>query len=375
MSSKQEALERMLSNFSSVNSSETEVVDNATESGQQKEEEEVIQQDVVETNTEVVNETVVETPVVSQDDDGAHVKTDEPTTTNDQQVEFDLKSWFEKKEEDIYSFLEGKKKDFSKLKPEDLVKMRIKEDHPEWDESDIAIELQDKYGIGLEKKEIDDLMSDEEIAAVKEYNKSIDLKLRTLKTEAKLAKESFESRTADLSNSNPFKLTQEELFEITGLKKQQEEYDAALKQEKQLWEKSVADSVSDLSKISKKVVFEDNGAQVELDVEYQLTDSQKESLTKYLADYIPHPEADKEYLQGEDASIVKKLAHDKALIVFNEQLMKAALKEYGANVRKSIIKNNIINHDDGFVDRVPVTGDVNSDISRVFSQLKQSRPF
>lgn len=295
----------------------------------------------------------VETPAEPQEPSREPEVQEEPTES-----QFNVDSWLEENEGTLRTYLEYKNTDFQAMSPEEVVERKLRKDNPEWTEEDIRSELRDKYGLGLTKVDInEDDMTSDEIKEAKEVNRLVEQGSRQLKSAAKEAREFFEEEKKSLKAPEINIQTPDvDDYLQTVLKEEQEK---AIKQHES-WKAMVDPSVSKLTTIKRTLTFEDNGAPVELTVDYKLSEKQKEQLAKYLHNYSGHPEADKSYIQEDGSVKIDQFSEDKAALLFHEQMMISALKEYGAKVRASLVKKDLLNHDDGVrnATHAPTSGEV-----------------
>src|SRR5690606_13591488 len=100
-----------------------------------------------------------------------------------------------------------------------------------------------------------------------------------LKTEAKAAQEFFEEQKKSLQLPE-LEVPSPDLSQ--DLEKAQQEYQAAIEAQQKQWEGTVEQSTSAFQSIRKTIKIEDNGAPVELTVDYKLSEDQKKRLGSYL---------------------------------------------------------------------------------------------
>src|SRR5690606_5703709 len=90
-------------------------------------------------------------------------------------TKIEYKDWLEQHKDAIKRYIDETSVDYSQLPPEELVKIKLQKDNPDWTQEEINDELRDRYGIGLSKKEInEDEMTDSEIAEARRYNEEVD---------------------------------------------------------------------------------------------------------------------------------------------------------------------------------------------------------
>jgi len=276
-------------------------------------EEEVAEQTVPEETPESIAEEVEETEEVKAPEEEA--KSQEPEVKAEK---FDYNAWIEENENALETYLRYKKTDFSAMDPKEAVALKLKRDNPEWTEADVKAELRDKYGVGLERVEIDeDNMTSEEIKEAKEINRLVERGERLLKSDAKVAKEFFEEEKKNIALPE-LKIPEPDVEGY--LNKIIEEEQEKVKQQYESWKKTVDSGIGKLTTVKRTIQFEDNGAPVELTVDYKLSDKQKEQLTEYLHSYTGHPVADKVYLNEDGSVKIDQLAADKAALLYHDKI-------------------------------------------------------
>jgi len=323
--------------------------------GEQQVEEAVIEETVVE---EVIEETpveevvAVETPIVEET-----VVVEEPVVPTKKVI--DYSTFLAENEGTIKKYLDEKNTDYSKLPQEELVRRKIQEDNPEFDQYDIEDVLAEKYGIGLEKKEInEDTMTSDEIAEAKRDNAEIDKLIakgkRELKKDASQASKHFE----EIKNSlqlptweieEPI-VAQEPTQTFDPVAYQQELVEAEQKDKEERWIPQLKSIIDPLESLKEQIEFDDNGNKVVLDVDYKVSKEEKEEILNQLADYKAHP-SDSQYLDDKGNADVERFLRDKATQLMYKKLIKTACKESYALGRKEFVKNDLLNFDDGIRNR------------------------
>lgn len=272
----------------------------------------------------------------------------------------ELSKLIEEHEDSIKTYLELKNTDFNSMDPAVLMERKLKSDNPEWSDEDIKSELQDKYGIGLDKKVIDpDEMTDEEIAEAEAYNKLIDRGQRLLKKDIKEVRDYFENI------KNETKLPELELpTEPSGLTI--EELEAQIQEQRNIWVEQINNASKEVTNITRTIEVEDGeNGKVALTIDYKLSDLQKKAVAEYLHGYTPHQADAEKYLKEDGTPDLVRFMADKAIL--NEEILDSMLrsvaKEAMAVAREKVVKNNLLNHDDGINNRPnvsPTTNDLNN---------------
>lgn len=261
----------------------------------------------------------------------------------------EYKDWLDQHKEDIKRYIDETSTDYSQLSPEELVKQKLQRDNPDWTPEEISDELKDRYGIGLTKKEInEDEMTDAEIAEVKRYNEEVDRLLskgsRTLKAEAKDALEFLNKQKEELSlpelewdAPKPEEIDYNKLNE--DLIRMNTEY-----REKEVLPK-FKEAVSGFESVKASVEYDDNGNKVVLDVNYKLSEAEKEKLADYLSGYAGNEKDAERYIVNGEVQYSKIVA-DEAARLLQANLLKTVAKEAAAKARAEFVKNELVNYDE-----------------------------
>lgn len=322
----------------------------------------------------VVEETTpVETPIVAEE----VTPVAEETTTEEiplpTKKEIDYKDWLEQNEGTIKTYLDEKSTDYAKLPSEELVRRKIKAENPDFDENDIRDELQDKYGIGLQKREIDDEMDIEEQAEIRKENAEIDKLIskgkRELKKDAGVATKFFEERKGNIELPK-FEVDAPQPTETFDPVKYEEEINRQSQEYKEKeWIPQLKSIIEPLESLKEQIDFEDNGNKVVLDVDYKLSKDEKEQILGQLADYKAHP-SDSKYINDKGVADVERFLQDKATELMYKKLLKTACKESYALGRKEFVKKDLVNFDDGVRDRSHATNDETDDAVGIWNTNK-----
>lgn len=268
--------------------------------------------------------------------------------------EVDYKSFLESNEQTILKYLQEKNTDYSKLDKAEVVRRKIQLENPEFSEEDIQGELEEKYGVGLSKIQIDpNEMTDEEIADAKKYNKELDKLARALKKDSSEAVNYFEQLKGTIELPK-FEMEEQvepvNTFSPEDYIKAQEEQIAKDKQER--WIPELKKGFEAVSSIKEKVSYIDNGVEVDLEVDYKLSDNEKAEILGYLSDYIGHP-TDSKYLNQDGTIDVNRFLLDKSEEYNRKKIYKTIAKEAAANARKEFVKNNLVNYSEEARTSVP----------------------
>lgn len=304
---------------------------------------EQVVEDVQTQNSEevVAVEAVQEEPVVEETVEQKPTEQVEEVVSN--KVKIDVNDWLSSHEDNLFEYLKEKKTDYNSLSPEEIVSLKLRKDNPEFSEEDIKEELADKYGIGLQKKVIDDTMLDEEIEEAKNYNKSIDKKLRQLKKDAPSYLQEFnklkESLTIpeleyeiQIANEQQKSLTPEEQEQL--ILEQTKEY------REKTWLPELSKAFESVPSVKKNVEFEYNGETYTVEVDYKLSDQEKKEYADELSYYVVNQRDQEKYKD------VLGFVQDKVSSLMQDKLLKTLAREVASTVQKKFVKENIVNFDD-----------------------------
>lgn len=329
---------------------------------QNKASEPVIEPVVPEPTSEPVIEPVVE-PVV------APVEPEPVAEPTFEKLKIDYNEWLASNEDTLLQYLTEKKTDYSSLKQEDLVALKVRKDNPEFSEQDIKEELADKYGIGIQKKNIDmDTMSAEEVSEAQAFNKDIDKRLRQLKKDAPTFLQEFNSKKESLALPDfEYELPKVE----QGKQLSDEEYatqltEQAQKHREEIWYPELSKAFEAIPSVKKNVEFEYNGENYTVEIDYKLSDQEKKDYASELSYYVPSQKDQEKYQD------VQGFVQDKVSSLMEDKLLKTLAKEVAATVQQKFVKENLVNFDDsGRRQAVRPTGEV--DFATDFFQKNSSR--
>lgn len=292
--------------------------------------------EVVPDEVEVAQEEVPAAEVTQQE------PAEDPTPTFEK-LKIDYNEWLSSNEDTLYKYLSEKKTDYSSLKQEELVALKLKKDNPEFSEQDIKEELADKYGIGLDKVNIDrDEMTNEEITEAEKFNKDIDRKMRQLKKDAPAYLNEFNSQKESVTlpdfeyevptTQKEAKLTDDEV--ATQVQEQTN------KHREEIWIPELTKAIETIPSVKKNVEFEYNGETYTVEVDYKLSDQEKKDSVSELSYYIPSQKDQEKYQD------VQGFVQDKISSLMEDKLLKTVAKEVAATVLQKYVKEKVVNYDD-----------------------------
>lgn len=346
--------------------------DSQSEEGVGVEGNEVNTEPTEQVNDKPVVDTVVEEPVQQ-----AEVETpvEEPTKTK-----IEYKDWLEQNKDTLYNYLKEVNTNYTELPAEEVVKIKIARDNPQWTSQEVEDELADRYGIGLKKKEIDeDSMTDSEIEQVNKHNSEVEKALskghRLLKKDAKEYAEILEQGKKDINLPEfEFDIPKLEEKPLDPEKLNEELVRVANEYKEKEWIPTVKNALKDFNSIKKTVEFDNNGSKVVLDVDYKLSDKEKEELEGYLGDYVSHP-SDRRYIDKDGKADMSAFIADKSQQIYIDSLLKTVAKESAAKAVQDLVKNGLINYEDAPTNAqvTPQMTEAQERVNQMWGSNKRSR--
>lgn len=307
----------------------------------------IVEEKFEETVVDPIEEKEVEVQDAVVTPEPTPVEKEEVTPAAPRKIKVEYQEWLESNKGTIQEYLSQKDKDYSLLSHEEAVALKLRRENPYFDSKDVKAELQEKYGIGLTKVEIDhEDMSPEEIREAERTNALIERGQRVLKAEGEKAKKELEEYKNGLALPEfeyevSLDSSQEgEPFDQEAVQKQVKEY------RDQVWVPELNKAVSEVSSVKRSITFDDNGTEVTLDVELGLTKEDQEALVKGLTEYVPQA-SDAKYSKEDGTTDVKQFLQDKAQEVFIEKLIKQAASQAYLQAKKGVIKSDLLNFDGG----------------------------
>lgn len=174
---------------------------------------------------------------------------------------------FQKGDEDnIYNYLNEKRKNFSVMSDYDVVREGLAKANPKWTEKDIQLELKSKYGGLTEKK---DLSTIDQAEYPEEYEKAVAFNERIDAQEMLLARDARDFRISLEEQKKNIQLPKIEQVSTTTTSEPTAEEIAEINRQ---WETLVINEIPKISDLK----FNVNGEEVQ----YKITDEEKVSLTE-----------------------------------------------------------------------------------------------
>jgi hypothetical protein len=321
-------------------------------------EEEVIAEQQVDASSEA--------PVETQEQTKQEEKVEEQTPAQLEKLKIDYNEWLQQNEDTLYKYLSEKKTDYNSLKEEEVVAKKLQQEYPNLSKEEIDAELFDKYGIGDSKIEITDDMDIDEVKEAKKHNKEYDAKLRNLKKDAPAYLNELNSKKEAVTLPD-FE------YEIPVVNKQlsDEEYQEQLVQNaekirEEVWIPELRKAMSEIPSVKKSVTFEYNGENYTVDVDYKLSEKEKQDYLNELSFYTVSQKDQEKYQD------VQGFVQDKIQSLVVDKLLSTSAKEVAAIVTKNFVKETLVNFDDSGK-RQPQAPDSTSDFAQSFFQKNSQR--
>lgn len=273
----------------------------------------------------------------------------EPVKVKDK-VKVSLKDYVEQYQENLNNYFKYKNLDVDNMSSEELVKFKLKQEHPSWSDEDIKDELRDTYGLGLKEKQIPEDALDEEIEKINDYNERIKERIR--RGERLMKADVEKSKKLLKEEQSKIELPEVELdVELDASpEKVIEQYNQQLIEQntkfiEEIWKPSITEAVSKVGGFKQPLEIDvQNGDKVVSELNYKLTPEQKSTLTDYLSSYQSHP-SDEQYIVNKETGEIdfQRFVSDKAMSLFAKDIIKASVKEAVAKVKEKLVKEEMIN--------------------------------
>ena len=273
----------------------------------------------------------------------------EPVKVKDK-VKVSLKDYVEQYQDNLNNYFKYKNLDVDNMSSEELVKFKLKQEHPSWSDEDIKDELRDTYGLGLKEKQIPEDALDEEIEKINDHNERIKERIR--RGERLMKADVEKSKKLLKEEQSKLELPEVELdVELDASpEKVIEQYNQQLIEQntkflEEIWKPNITEAVSKVGGFKQPLEIDvQNGDKVVSELNYKLTTEQKSTLTDYLSSYQSHP-SDEQYVVNKETGEIdfQRFVSDKAMSLFAKDIIKASVKEAVAKVKEKLVKEEMIN--------------------------------
>lgn len=296
-------------------------------------------------------------------------------------VKYNLSDYVNQYESDLSKYFKLKNLDVDSMKDEDLVRYKLRKEHPNWTSEDIEDELSHTYGVGLKLKEINyEDLTDDEISKLESYNENIE---RNIKRGNRLLKSESAGIKDDLiKEKESLQLPEVELDVTLGTNPKdiverfvQEEQEKNNKYIEEVWKPSINEAVSKVGGFRQSVKIQvSSDVEVDQELTYKLTEKEKQRLTEYMVSYVGHPE-DEKFINKETEEVdYKGLVSQKAKELFVDSIIQAGIREGIARFKEEYIKNHQINYSDDPVKKRISTSSSDSITERFNKRAQQVNP-
>jgi len=363
----------MEENVNKVTSWEDVLFDNYNQPAQAEQEvqEGQLQEGAVPENTVDANGDPVqqeETTDAPQIEEQAVVQQDEPIVQQEgvqedvqqpqEQQQFNLNNL---DEDALYEYLSIKKTDYNQVPDLDILAGKIKSENPNWDNEDIELELESKYGAALfsEKINLDDIDQDLDPETYKDavkINKEIERAEKLLRRDAKETRSQLEEIKNNLSLPTSKEGKPEHSVEAS--EKQETESDELTQEQieilQQQWRTAVEKEVPNVNEFKFNLGDEEVSYKVTPDEQVQLVQKMKEfNAENYLVQ--------RGWVKPDGTPDVKKITEDVYILENAEKMFKSGWTQAKEKAKMDIIGKDIKN--------------INLDNSQVTFDAKGGNPY
>jgi len=229
------------------------------------------------------------------------------------------------KEDEVYSYLTKKNKNYDVMADTDVVKEKLKLDNPSWTEKDIEAEMKFKFGSLPSKIDLSEIDKDDDPAEYKravEFNESVDHKELLLSREARDARIALNETKKSIEfpsikepeAEKPKEYTQEEIDELN-----------------RKWESHVAEQMPKLSDFKFKVGDEE--------VTYKITDEDRASQLDYMKNFDARKMADDlGWIDANGNENVLKIAEDMLKLKNIDKIIASAATQMKTSATKEVVQ-------------------------------------
>lgn len=295
---------------------------------------------------------VEEQPVVQQDEP---VVQQEVVQENVQQAKEEQPFNLNGLDEDtLYEYLSIKKTDYNQVPDLDILAGKIKSENPGWDNEDIELELESKYGAALfsEKIDLDTIDQDLDPETYKEaikINKEIERAEKLLRRDAKETRAQLEEIKNNLSL--PISERNQPEHSVEASEKQETESDELTPEQiqylQQQWLTAVEKEVPNVNEFKFNLGDEEVSYKVTADEQQQLVQKMKEfNAENYLVQ--------RGWVKPDGTPDVKKITEDVYILENAEKMFKSGWTQAKEKAKMDIIGKDIKNIN---LDRSPTTFD------------------
>lgn len=241
----------------------------------------------------------------------------------------------------VYDYLIQKNTDYNQVNDLDIIKGKIASDNPDWDEDDIQLEIEAKYGAGITSEKINleeidkDLYPEEYKEAVK-INKEIERSEKLLKRDAKETRSFLEKNKNELSLPTPEKRLIDQIKESNKSVEQPAISEADIQRMQQEWVAAVERDVPNVSEFKFKLGDEDVSYKITQDEQKQLVDKMK---TFNAESYL----VERGWVNEDGTANLKRITEDVYILENNEKIFKSGWTQSKEKAKMDLISKDIKN--------------------------------
>ena len=229
-------------------------------------------------------------------------------------------------EDKVFRYLSEKNKDYTTMSDQDVMREKIRKDHPNWNTDDVELELRDTFGDDLEKKDLADYdqeLDKKEYDAVVAFNRQVDRNIDKMKRQARDAR-------YELNDSKPKNLELPQIKPNVNVPQQPSAEEIAEQNSK--WEQSVDSELPKFQSIINKIDGEE--------VVYKVTDDTRKQLGEFLKTAtLPSIAKDLGWYNEDGTTNILKVVEDVQSLKDREKIAKAIFTQAKNSAKKEVIKD------------------------------------
>ena len=312
-------------------------------------EQETITENTVDANGDPVEEQL-ETTDAPQIEEQAVVQQDEPAVQQEsvqeevQQLQDEQQVNLNGLDEDaLYEYLSIKKTDYNQVPDLDILAGKIKSENPNWDNEDIELELESKYGAALfsEKIDLDAIDQDLDPETYKEavkINKEIERAEKLLRRDAKETRAQLEEIKNNLSL--PTSKGGKPEHSVEASEKQETQEDGLSPEQIQYLQKQWLDAVE--KEVPSVNEFKFNLGDEE--VSYKVTEDEQAQLVQKMKEFnAENYLVQRGWIKPDGTPDVKKITEDVYILENSEKMFKSGWTQAKEKAKMDIISKDIKN--------------------------------
>jgi hypothetical protein len=326
-------------------------------------EQEAVTENTVDANGDAV-EQQQETTDAPQIEEQEVVQQDEPIVQQEEVKQLREEPQFnlnDLDEDTLYEYLSIKKTDYNQVPDLDILAGKIKSENPNWDNEDIELELESKYGAALfsEKINLDDIDQDLDPDTYKEavkINKEIERAEKLLRRDAKETRVQLEEIKNNLSL--PTNNGGKPEHSVEASEKQETQSDELTQEQieilQQQWRTAVEKEVPSINEFKFNLGDEEVSYKVTADEQAQMLQKMKEfNAENYLVE--------RGWIKPDGTPDIKKITEDVYILENSEKMFKSGWTQAKEKAKMDIIGKDIKN--------------INLDTSQATFDAKASNPY